>query len=110
MDTIYKVLITILSILLLLSTGLSLSLSIAQEIDTNHYFSSVAETLADSHYNKNVANLLIEEALEKGYTLTIDFYGSSPPGAQKYAELTLSYTYHLDMFGIALDRTKQKIV
>lgn len=110
MDTIYKVLITILSILLLLSTGLTLSLTIADEIETTHYFSSVAETLANSHYNENVSDLLIEEAKEKGYTLHIEHYGSSLPGSQKYAQLTLSYTYHLDMFGIALTRTKQKII
>lgn len=110
MDTIYKVFITILSILLLLSTGLSLSLSIADEIETNHYFSSISETLVNSHYNENVSNLLMEEAKEKGYELSIQLYGSSTIGSQKYAQLTLSYDYHLDMFGIVFNRTKQKIV
>lgn len=110
MDIIYKVLITILSVIILLSTGLSLTLSIADEIETNHYFTSVTETLVDSHYNKNVAQLLIEEAEEKGYNLTIQIFGSTSPGSFKYAEVTLSYEFHLDMFGIVLNRVKQKIV
>ena len=38
MDIVYKVLITILSIIILLSTGLSLTLSIADEIEVNQYY------------------------------------------------------------------------
>lgn len=110
MDIIYKVLITMLSVIILLSTGLSLTLSIADEIETNHYFASVAETLVDSHYNERVKDLLIEEAEAKGYTLTIQMFGSSAPGAHKYAKVTLSYEFHLDMFGIVLNRSKQKIL
>lgn len=110
MDIIYKSLITMLSILLLLSTGLSLTLSIADEIELNHYFSSIGKTLVDSHYSEQIADLLIEEAEEKGYVLTIDIYGSTVPGSYKYAEITLSYHFHLDMFHITLPRTKRKII
>ena len=110
MDIIYKVLITILSIIVLLSTGLSLTLCIADEIETNHYFASVAETLADSHYNENIKELLIAEAEEKNYDLDIQIFGSTTPGSYKYAELTLTYEFRLDMFGIVLERVKQKII
>lgn len=110
MDIIYKVLITILSIILLLSTGLSLTLSIADEMETNHYLTSVTETLVNSHYNESVADLLVTEASEKGYTLTIEIFGSTAPGSYKYAEITLTYDFCLDMFDILLHRTKQKII
>lgn len=110
MDIIYKTLITMLSIILLLSTGLSLTLSVADEIEINHYFSSISKMLVDSHYNEQVADLLIEEAEQKGYELSIDMYGSTAPGAYKYAEVTLSYHFHLDMFHITLPRTKRKII
>lgn len=110
MDIIYKTLITMLSILLLLATGLSLTLSIADEIEINHYFSSVTKTLVDSHYNEEVADLLIEEAEQKGYVLTIHMYGATAPGAYKYAEVTLSYHFHLDMFHIDSPRIKRKII
>lgn len=110
MDIIYKVLITILSVIILLSTGFSLTLSIADEIETNHYFTSVTKTLVDSHYNENIMNLLIEEAEIKGYELSIDVFGSTAPGSYKYAEVSLSYDFHLDMFDIVLNRVKQKII
>lgn len=110
MDIIYKVLITLLSVLILLATGFSLTLSIADEIETNQYFASVTETLADSHYNENVIHLLEEEAAEKGYELTIQLYGSTKPGSHKYAEVTLSYEFHLDLFGISIPRIKQKVI
>ena len=65
MDIIYNIFITILSVIILLSTGLSLTLGIADEIETNQYYSSVTKTLTDSHYNEHVKELLIEEAAEK---------------------------------------------
>lgn len=110
MDIIYKVLITILSVIILLSTGLSLSLCIADEIETTHYFASVAETLANSHYSENIKHQLITEAEEKDYELDIQIFGSTMPGTYKYAELTLTYEFRLDMFGIVLERVKQKII
>lgn len=110
MDIIYKVLITILSMIILLSTGLSLTLCIADEIETNHYFTSVTEALLDSHYNEQISQQLIEEAEEKGYTLTIQIFGSDKPGAYKYAEVVLSYEFHLNIFDITIPRAKQKIV
>lgn len=110
MDIIYKVLITLLSIVILLSTGFSLTLSIADEIETHQYFSSVTETLIDSHYNEEISQMLIAEAFEKGYQLTIEIFGSTAPGAYKYAVVTLSYDFHLDMFHITLPREKQKII
>lgn len=110
MDIIYKVLITILSIIILLSTGLSLTLSVADEIETNQYFASVTETLVDSHYSSSVIQQLIEEATGKNYELSIKVYGSNRPGAYKYAQVTLTYKFRLDLFGISLQRTKQKII
>lgn len=110
MDIIYKVLITILSIIILLSTGLSLTLNIADEIETNQYFASVSETLVDSHYSPFVIQQLTEEAAEKDYELSIEVYGSTLPGSYKYAQVTLTYEFHLDMFGIRFNRVKQKII
>lgn len=110
MDIIYKALITVLSIILLLSTGFSLTLSMADEIERNHYFMSVTEALVDSHYNENVKTFLIEEAKQKGCELRIEILGSNAPGYYKYADVTLSYDFHLDMFGIVLPRIKHKII
>lgn len=110
MDIIYKALITILSVIILFSTGLSLTLGIADEIETNHYFTSAANLLADSHYNENVMKMLVEDAKEKGYELSIQVFGSTSPGSHKYAKLTLNYKFHLDLFGIILNRTKEKII
>ena len=110
MDIIYKVFITIFSIIILLSTGFSLTLGIADEIETNHYFSSVTETLVDSHYNEQIKEQLIAEAFEKGYLLSIDIFGSTKPGAYKYAVVSLSYEFRLDLFHIVIPREKQKII
>lgn len=110
MDIIYKALVTILSIILLLSTGFSITLSMADEIERNHYFTSITETLANSHYNENVRLFLIEDAEQKGCELNIELLGSNTPGHYKYAKVTLSYDFHLDMFGIVLPRIKQKII
>jgi hypothetical protein len=110
MDIIYKAFITVLSLILLLSAGLSLTLSMADEIERNHYFASVTELLVDSHYNENIKNLLIEEAQQKGCELQIELLGSNSPGSYRYAEVTLLYDFHLDMFGIVLPRVKHKII
>lgn len=110
MDLIYKVLITILSIVFLLSTGLSLTLSVADEIETNQYFASVTETLVNSHYCQPVIEQLVEEAAEKDYELSIELYGATLPGSYKYAQVTLTYQFHLYLFDIHLERVKQKIV
>lgn len=110
MDIIYKVLITIFSVMILLSTGLSLTLSIADEIEINQYFNSVSETLADSHYNEQVSQLLIEEATEKGYELTIQIFGSTKPGSYKYAKISLTYQFQVPLFQISLERSKEKII
>ena len=87
MDIIYKVLITILSVIILLSTGLSLSLCIADEIETTHYFASVAETLANSHYSENIKHQLITEAEEKDYELDIQILRLVLDG-KNYAEIS----------------------
>ena len=110
MDIIYKALITILSIILLLSTGLSLTLSMADELERNHYFTSITETLVDSHYSEEVKTMLIDDAAEKGCELRIEIFGSNAPGFYKYAEVTLSYNFQLEMFGIVLPRVKHKII
>lgn len=110
MDIVYKVLITILSIIILLSTGLSLTLSIADEIEVNQYFTSVTETIADSHYSEKVSQLLVEEASEKGYELDIQLFGSTAPGAYKYAKVSLTYHFQINLFHISLQRTKEKII
>ena len=64
----------------------------------------------DSHYNEQIIEQLIEEAAEKDYELTIEIFGSTAPGAYKYAIVTLSYEFHLDMFHITIPREKQKII
>ena len=110
MDIIYKVLITIFCITILLSTGLSLTLGIADEIEVNQYFASVTETLANSHYNEQVSQALIKEATEKGYELHIEFFGATKPGAHKYAKVSLIYHFEVDLFHISLQRIKEKIV
>ena len=110
MELIYKVFITILSIILLLSTGLSLTICIADEIETNQYFASVTETVINSHYCPQVIDELVEEATEKDYELLIEVYGSTLPGSYKYAQVTLTYELHLYLFDIHLERVKQKIV
>lgn len=110
MDIIYKTLITLLSVIVLLSTGLSMTLSIADEIEINQYFSSVSKTLTDSHYNEHVSQSLIKEAEENGYGLSIQIYGSTAPGSYKYAKVSLSYYFQIPLFHISLQRTKEKIV
>ena len=110
MDIVYKVLITMFSVILLLSTGLSLTLSIADEIEVNQYFASVTETLMDSHYNEQISQSLIQEANTYGYNLDIQIFGSTNAGSYKYAKVTLTYHFNINLFQISLQRTKTKIV
>ena len=110
MDIVYKVLISLFSIILLISTGLSLTLSIADEIEVTHYFTSISEAIIDSHYSEVVAEKLIDEASENGYELSIQFFGSNVPGAYKYAKVSLTYDFQVKLFHISLTRTKEKII
>lgn len=110
MDIFYKALISILCIILLLSTGFSLCLSVADEIETNNYFFSATQLLAESNYNEEVKASLIADAKERGYELTIDIHDSGKAGAYKYANVTLTYAFKIDLFDITLTRVKQRIV
>lgn len=110
MEIIYKVLISLLCIMLIVSSGLALSLSSAMEIETNNYFENISQTVAESNYSQSVIDRLIAHASETGHTLSIVVHGENRAGLSRYAEITLRYTYKIPLFGISIDKVKQKVL
>ncbi len=110
MDIIYKVLIGILSAIILGTGGFSIIVSLSTEISVNNYFEAVTQTIVESDYNENVIENCISEAEGYGYELTVDVHGGDTYGVKKYAEVRLSYTSKIKLFGVSLDKVKQKVI
>lgn len=110
MDIFYKVLLSIVSIFLVAASGFAFSFSNSAELETNNYFEVVSKMVIESNYNQEVIDEMIDDAAEKGHSLTITVYGTNVPGAMKYADIKLTYVYDVKLFGITIDKTKQKVL
>lgn len=110
MDIVYKVFISIFSIIILFVVGFSIVLSCTGEAQVNNYFESVSKVIMESNFNDDVIDMCKEEAADKGHELIVDVYGSGNAGSSKYAEVTLKYKYSIKLFNISLDMTKRKVI
>lgn len=110
MDIVFKTVAALLSAMVIFAGGTALAVSNAAESDTNNYFESVSECITESNYSDRVIRSLKEDAREKGHSLEVTVYEKGIAGEKKYADIRLDYTYRVDLFGISIPKTKQKVV
>ena len=110
MDVIGKVLVACIGAILLVMSGVSVTMGNTDETAANQYLESVSKVVLESNYNTDVIEACKEEAADNGYTLEVVVYGSSTPGKAQYANVTLTYTYSLKLFGYETTKTVGKIL
>lgn len=110
MDIVYKVTVAVLCAVVLASGGYALMMSHSNDIAANNYFETVTQTIVESDYNDDVIAMCIDEAKSYGFTLEVYVHGNKMHGTNKYAEITLTYTSEIKLFGVSVGKTKQKII
>jgi len=110
MDIIYKVFIGMISAFILASSGYAIIIHLSTEISVNNYFETVTQAVIESDYNEEVISNCISEASSYGYELTIEVNGADTYGVKKYAEIKLSYVSKIPLFGVSVDKVKQKVI
>lgn len=110
MDSIFKGLLTLLSVIAILVTGSSLALSCVEISKANDYFDSVAAVILDSNYSEDVIQRCCDEAELNGYQLEVDVQGEAKPGGKKTAKATFTYKYEMKVFFVSKEKVKVKIL
>lgn len=110
MEVIFKVLVAGIAAVFLVTGGVSVVLSNADETKANQYVESVSKTILESNYDNTVIAECIQNASDNGYTLSVTVVGSSQAGKMQYAKLKLTYTYSLNLFSFSKQKTISKIV
>lgn len=110
MDIVYKVTVAVLCAVILAAGGYALLMSHSEDIAVNNYFESVTQTIIESDYSDDVIRACMDEAKTHGFDLTVDVHGNQVHGINKYAEITMKYTSEIKLFGVSVEKTKQKII
>lgn len=110
MDSIYKGLLVLLSVIAILLTGSSIAMSSAEIARANDYFDSAAAVIVDSNYNEQVMEQCCEEAELNGYRLEIEVQGETKPGGKKTVKATFTYVYEMKAFFVSKEKVKVKIL
>ncbi len=110
MDIIYKTLVGIFSAVILMAGGFAVSVYISDDISVNNYFEAVTQTIVESDYNETVIENCIQEAGNMGYKLTVAVHGADVYGVKRYADIRMSYTSRIALFGVSAEKTRQKVL
>lgn len=110
MHMIGKTMVAVIAAILLVFSGVSVIQSNASETEANNYMESVSKVILESNYNEDVIEDLCNTAAENGYTLTVTPHASGKPGTMQYADIELTYTYSLKLFGFHQQKTITKII
>lgn len=110
MSEILKSVIAIFLIIIIAASGVGVVSANNESIAAGEYLEEVAIVISESNYSTSVIQECIEEAVQNGYTLTVDMTGAGEPGMKRYAEVTLAYSYDMKLFGVSDAKVKKKIV
>ena len=110
MDIVYKVLVGILSAIVLMAGGYALIVNHSTEISVNNYFEAITQTILESDYNEEVIDECIEDATGKGFELIVEIHGADAFGVKKYADIKMTYTSEIRLFGVSVEKIKQKVI
>ena len=110
METIYKMMILVVLVIFLVSGGFAVSNACIDIVSANNYLEEVSRVILESNYSEKVINACCEEALENGYKLSVLVKGNKRPGVLNYAKITFEYKYEIKMFGVSVEKQKEKIL
>ena len=110
MDSIFKGLLVLLSVIAILVTGSSLALSSADIAKANDYFDAVSAVIVDSNYSEDVIERCCDEAELNGYKLEVEVQGEAKPGGKKTVKATFTYKYEKKLFFVSKEKVKVKIL
>lgn len=110
MEMIYKTMILVVLVIFLVSSGFAVSNTCIDIVRANNYFEEISKVILESNYNENVINTCCEEALKNGYKLSVLVEGNNRPGVLNYAKLVFTYKYEIKMFGVSIEKQKEKII
>lgn len=110
MEMIYKMMLLVVLVIFLVSSGFAVTNTCTDIISANNYFEEVSKVILESNYNENVINQCCKEALKNGYQLDVLVEGSTKPGVLNYAKLVFHYKYEMKMFGVSIEKQKEKIL
>lgn len=110
MDIIWKIFLTIIFGVFLLSGCTSIITGNAQSVEANNYFEEVSKVIAESNYSQEVIDSCEAEAASNGYELEVIVESSARPGGPKCAKLIFKYDYEMKLFGFSQQKVKQKTI
>ena len=110
MELIYRMMILVVLVIFLVAGGFSVSNACIDVVSANDYFEEVAKVILESNYNESVIDACCKEALEQGYQLAVFVEGNTRPGVLNYAKLEFIYKYEIKMFGVSIEKQKEKIL
>lgn len=109
MEMIYKTMLLVLLTIFLVAGGFAVSNACVDVINANNYFEEVSQVIAESNYNANIIDFCCQEASENGYGLVVNVSGNTRPGVLHYAKATFTYKYEMEIFGVSIEKKKEKI-
>lgn len=98
----FSALVVLVMNLLLCITVLSVSADVAA---AREYKAAVVAEIENSNFNPHVIEVCKQQALEQGYSLTVSTAVYDEDRDIQTAEILLSYTYELPLFGISDTKT-----
>lgn len=110
MEMIYKMMLLVVLIIFLVSGGFAVSNACIDVIRANNYFEEVSKVIQESNYNQSVIDDCCEEAVKNGYELSVVVEGNDRPGVLHYAKIIFTYKYEVKMFGVSIEKQKEKII
>lgn len=110
MEMIYKLLLLGVLIIFLVSSGFAVSNTCIDIVSANNYFEEVSKVIKESHYNEDVIDVCCEEAKKNGYKLVVMVEGNTRPGILNYAKVIFTYKYEMKLFGVSIEKQKEKIL
>ncbi len=110
MEMLYKLLLLGVLTIFLISGGFAVSNTCIDIVSANNYFEEVSKVIKESHYNENVIEACCEEASKNGYELSVIVEGNHRPGILNYAKVTFTYKYEIKLFGVSVEKQKEKIL
>lgn len=110
MSVVFKAFIAILSALMIVVSGFCVTQGFSASVAANNYMEQVSLLIVESYYNDAVITECIEDASEKGYTLSVTVEGETKPGCAKYMKIRMTYDFELKLFGYKQAKSIMKVL
>ena len=110
MGSIWKVVLSFAVIILITAVGITITSVNADVTAAGDYMEELSAVIRESNYNENVIRECQQEAAEHGYELEVEVYRNEDRAGNCYAKMSMRYPYRLPLFGIEIQKSKEKII